>query len=190
MLLGKMVIEKVPSINSLTQTSGFLNVDRLRLNRCSMVKVMSAEALYKSYLSARRGIARAVSKIVPPHEIEDIVQETYVRLCQIATADNIDQPKSFLYKIARNLALDSVKKANNRLTESWDHIEEDRYYSSTSDAVLDQVISNEEFGRFCEAVRRLPRRRVGCSYLRKCMAIRKERLLVTLVYQRAQWKNT
>ena len=34
------------------------------------------------YLSIKLGLARAVSKIVPPHEVEDVVQETYVRLCQ------------------------------------------------------------------------------------------------------------
>ena len=35
------------------------------------------------FLTIRLGIARVVSKIVPPHEVEDSVQETYVRLCQV-----------------------------------------------------------------------------------------------------------
>tara|TARA_B100001063_G_scaffold247002_1_gene289259 strand:- start:8572 stop:9117 length:546 start_codon:yes stop_codon:yes gene_type:complete len=117
---------------------------------------MSKEALYQVYLSVRRGLARAVSKIVLPHEVEDIVQETYVRLCQIAAAENIEHPKSYMYQTARNLALDSVKKAEKRLTESCEDAEEDRYYASASNDVLDQVISNEEFGQFCEAVRQLP----------------------------------
>ena len=56
-------------------------------------------------------IARAVSRIVPPHEVEDIVQETYVRLCQIAKPEHIQHPKSYLFKTARNLALDNVKRA-------------------------------------------------------------------------------
>ena len=66
------------------------------------------------YLSTRLGIARAVSKIVPPHEVEDIVQETYVRLCQVGASEQIRHPQSYLYKTARNLALDSLKRTENR----------------------------------------------------------------------------
>ena len=67
------------------------------------------------YLSIKLGLARAVSKIVPPHEVEDVVQETYVRLCQVGAPEKIKYPKSYLYKTARNLALDSVKRADNRI---------------------------------------------------------------------------
>ena len=37
------------------------------------------------YLRIRTNLSRDVvlRKLVPPHEVEDIVQETYVRLCQV-----------------------------------------------------------------------------------------------------------
>ncbi len=110
------------------------------------------------FLSIRLGIARAVSKIVPPHEVEDIVQETYVRLCQVGAPEQIQHPKSYLYKTARNLALDSLKRAENRLTEKWnDGIDESHSYSVVEmDDTFEQVASSEEFGHFCEAVRQLP----------------------------------
>lgn len=117
---------------------------------------MAKETLYHVYLSVRRGLARAVSKIVPPHEIDDIVQETYVRLCQVASPESIEHPKSYLFQTARNLALDSVRKADNRLTESLETAQEGCFTTPTSDDVLDRIISNEEFGQFCEAVRHLP----------------------------------
>ena len=44
--------------------------------------------LHKAYLVSRKSISRVVAKIVPPHEIEDIVQETYVRICKIENSDN------------------------------------------------------------------------------------------------------
>ena len=71
------------------------------------------------FLSIKLGLARAVSKIVPPHEVEDVVQETYVRLCQVGAPEKINHPKSYLYKMARNLALDILKRADNRITDSW-----------------------------------------------------------------------
>lgn len=110
------------------------------------------------FLSIRLGIARAVSKIVPPHEVEDIVQETYVRLCQVGAAERILHPKSYLYRTARNLALDSLKRADNRMTGSWYEETEGSgdLVGPALDETFEQAASSEEFGHFCEAVRQLP----------------------------------
>lgn len=110
------------------------------------------------FLSTRLGIARAVSKIVPPHEVEDIVQETYVRLCQVGAPEQIQHPQSYLYKTARNLALDSLKRAENRVTEQWNEdVENSRAIAGMeADETFEQAASSEEFGHFCEAVRQLP----------------------------------
>ena len=111
-----------------------------------------------TYLLIKRGLARAVSRIVPPHEVEDVVQETYVRLCQVGAPEKINNPKSYLYKTARNLALDSLKLADNRITESWhENVDvNDELATVARDDTFEQAASSEEFGRFCEAVRQLP----------------------------------
>ncbi len=110
------------------------------------------------FLALRLRLARAVSKIVPPHEVEDIVQETYVRLSLVGKADRIKHPKSYLFRTARNLALDSVKRASYRLDTSWDESVEVAMSAAASDRdeTLEQTASAEEFGYFCEAVRQLP----------------------------------
>jgi RNA polymerase sigma-70 factor (ECF subfamily) len=116
------------------------------------------EDILSVYLSIRASLARAVMAIVPPREIEDIVQETYVRVCQIEKKERIAEPRSFLFRTARNLALDYVKKAETRLTGGVDDI--DSFTPATSDALTDDtlgnVTSNEEFALFCESVRMLP----------------------------------
>ena len=114
------------------------------------------DALHKVYVSALNSITRIVSRIVPPKEIEDIVQETYVRICQVENKDKIKQPRSFLYKTARNLALDHVKRAESKLVDSAS--EEHELFGSDWDwdATFQKVASDEEFGQFCEAVRLLP----------------------------------
>jgi RNA polymerase sigma-70 factor (ECF subfamily) len=97
--------------------------------------------------------------IVPPREVEDIVQETYVRVCQIKNKDTIREPRSFLFRTAQNLALDHLKRAETRLTSGTDDIDE--YAPAAGEARDDetyaQVTSNEEFGMFCDAVRHLPK---------------------------------
>ena len=41
----------------------------------------SDDKIASVFLSIRGGLARAVSGIVPLREIEDVVQETFVRVC-------------------------------------------------------------------------------------------------------------
>ena len=109
------------------------------------------------FISIQSKLARVVSKIVPPKDIEDIVQETYVRVCQVEKGTTIYHPKSFLLQTAKNLALDYVKRAEVKLTTSVDgdelnFTEDDRW----QDEVYDHVASKKEFASFCEAIRQLP----------------------------------
>lgn len=121
--------------------------------------LMSNDTLfYKAYLTSRKSISRLVARIVPPHEIEDIVQETYVRICQIENKENITSPKSFMYKTARNLALDYQKQANVRLVDGIDNMEtlEQLLSDHHKDEMYENALTQNEFSHFCEAVRQLP----------------------------------
>ncbi len=117
-------------------------------------------------LSYRNALLKLVGKIAPSAEVEDIVQDAYVKLFQI-TSDNkpINYPKAFIYKIARNLAHDFNKKSEVRLSDSA--VDESDYGFSDNDDIYQQVLSNDEFCHFCEAVRHLP---VQC---RKVFVMRK-----------------
>jgi len=114
--------------------------------------------IHNIYLSLRRSLARSVLGMVPPVEIEDIVQETYVRVCQIEKKEQIRAPRSFLYQIARNLALDHAKRAEVRLADSLDDAGSPALYANEQprDETFERVASDAEFSRFCEAVRHLP----------------------------------
>jgi RNA polymerase sigma factor (sigma-70 family) len=118
---------------------------------------------HKIYLSSRKSISRVVSRMVPPDEIEDIVQETYVRICQIEHKESINSPKSFMYKTARNLALDFQKQANTRLVSGVDDIQEIELLLLNQnpslqhkDEMYEKAVTDSEFSNFCEAVRQLP----------------------------------
>ncbi len=115
------------------------------------------DSIHDIYLSLRESLARAQLGIVPPRDIEDIVQETYVRVCQVEMKEKIRQPRSFLFKIAHNLALDHVKRAESRLVVSVEETGELGFGEAerSVDETFDQVASNEEFSHFCEAVRQL-----------------------------------
>lgn len=117
----------------------------------------SDKSLDRTYLSIVGRLKRAVAGIVPPREVEDIVQETYVRACQAERESPISAPRSFLFRTARNLALDHAKRAETRLSDSFDedeagHVGRQAYAADP----LREAVSHEEFSLFCEAVRLLP----------------------------------
>ena len=114
------------------------------------------------YMTLRSSLARSVTGMVPPKDVEDIVQETYVRVCQVEQKQTIKAPRSYLFRIARNLALDYIKRADTTLVDSVDFDDEGQQDKTLShadqmaDDVYEEVASNEEFALFCEAVRHLP----------------------------------
>jgi RNA polymerase sigma-70 factor (ECF subfamily) len=128
-----------------------------------------SDTIHTIYVALRASLARAVMRIVPPKEVEDIVQETYVRVCQADRIDRIRTPRSFMFRTARNLALDHVKSSEYRLSVSADDASNAEYACADrpGDATFTSVSSNEEFARFCEAVRHLPMQCRRAFVLRK-----------------------
>lgn len=110
------------------------------------------------FVAIRERLSRVVARIVPPKDIEDIVQETYVRVCQVTGQKDIRSPQSFMVRTAKNLALDYVRRHEYRFSLSADE-NPDRFYGGAecaSDTPYEQLATDEEFADFCEAVRRLP----------------------------------
>lgn len=133
---------------------------------CSCVYITDNSARYMSnehkllevFVALRRKLARTVSRIVPPPEIEDIVQETYVRVSQYERVASIRHPRSFLYRTARNLALDHIKRVESRAT-GWSDEEEEHGDGDVLQAgldVYDELAAKQEFEIFCAAVQQLP----------------------------------
>lgn len=116
----------------------------------------STEVLSREFVGCRRLLMRLVSRVVPHKDVEDVVQDTYIRACQ--TDYEVYQPRSFLVTIARNLALDHVKRADNRLCDSIDDETADLLSTTliSNDVTLAECVSRERFAHFCGAVKELP----------------------------------
>ncbi|WP_339898387.1 sigma-70 family RNA polymerase sigma factor [uncultured Gilvimarinus sp.] len=117
-----------------------------------------SNGMERIYFKALGLMRRTVGRVVPPDDVEDIVQETYVKACQIRDLGHIRNPQSFLLKMARNLALDHIKRAEYRLATSITQLSGDSDFElgSEHDSTLDCVTGDQEFSLFCEAVRQLP----------------------------------
>jgi len=117
---------------------------------------MSNNKVTNIFLAIRGKLSTTVSRIVPPDQIEDIVQETYVRVCQFEKKQTISYPKTFMFKTARNLALDFIKRAESVKTTQVEDEEAFNAIVAWDDDPYDRASSNHDFAMFCQAVRQLP----------------------------------
>ncbi len=99
-------------------------------------------------------------------DIEDVAQEAYLRAYVAEQQKEIEQPKAYLFRIARNLALTELTKKSKKIT---DYLEE-----SGASLVIDwgaaadsEVEAEESLGLYCEAVAALPEKCRQVFLLRK-----------------------
>lgn len=121
-----------------------------------MSKIIEITALF---VSIRSRLSKSVARIVPPDDIEDVVQETYVRVCKFEEDNSISYPNTFMFRTAKNIALDHVKRAESVLTDSAKSDDDFDLNSldGWDDEPYQRTAANNEFELFCKAVRTLPR---------------------------------
>lgn len=107
--------------------------------------VTPAFVKHQSFL--KRFLTRFLSN---SHDIEDVVQDSYLKALCAEKNQVIHSPKAFLFRIARNEALKGLRKKSRRIT---DYIEElDIPEASTSEtSVEDLNIAKQRLGLFCQS---------------------------------------
>lgn len=104
------------------------------------------------FLQHKFAIKSIVRKIVPQDEVDDIVQETYIKTINFGQSNEIKKPYSFICTTAKNLALDYVRSARVRLNDPI----EAQDFSSEEDPIFDQFIIEQELQLQLEAISKLP----------------------------------
>ena len=115
----------------------------------------SKNGILETFLAHRNALFRMIGRIVRPNEIEDIVQETFIHSFAAARNQQIHNPQAFMFRTARNLALNCVNRAEQRLNTSIEDLDEFDFASDT-DLLERQHHSEEMFVNFCRAVSSLP----------------------------------
>jgi RNA polymerase sigma factor (sigma-70 family) len=94
---------------------------RIRSSSAEKIVMLSLnetlERLYRAHAGELRAFAR---RRVGPHEAEDIVQEAYVRALQEGRVASISYQKAYLFHVAANLTIDTVRKAQVRSRHASD----------------------------------------------------------------------
>lgn len=108
------------------------------------------------YMDLRASLMRFASKYFRrPQDIEDVVQEAFVKVIEAQHERDIREPRSYLFKTTRNLALSELDRGHNRLTDTIGGILPELELLQTP-TMEQQFESRQRFEVFCRAVRRLP----------------------------------
>jgi RNA polymerase sigma factor (sigma-70 family) len=88
-------------------------------------------------------------------DIDDLVQETYVRVYALSDFQAVDSPRALLFRIAHNMAVERARRQKSQATDSVADLERLTVYSSDAPAD-EQFDARRRFESFCAAVDRLP----------------------------------
>lgn len=100
--------------------------------------------IYKAFQENEEIIRRIVAKYRPYKEdIEELVQETFVK-CFAASIDHkILDPRAFILKVAKNVAISEAKRKRHSTTNSIEDLEGWEVYEDKSAVSLDEQIDDQ-----------------------------------------------
>lgn len=127
---------------------------------------MAQSKVPSAFVELSSQIRRFVSRIVLPDDVEDIVQETFVKSYEADLKQDIKYTHSYMLKTAKNLALNHIAKWDNKHSDSLD-TSDDYQQSLKSMQLEDEVTSKERFLLFCRATEQLS------QPVRKCFILKK-----------------
>ena len=120
-----------------------------------------------AFVQHQRALKRYIARFIhDSHEIEDVSQEAYLRAFVAEKERAIEQPKSFLFRIAHNLAMTTLTKKSRRLTDFIEDSESPDVVGQEQ-AVESEVIASQSVAIHCEAVAELSPQRRRVYLLRK-----------------------
>ena len=105
------------------------------------------EVFIKHETFLKRFISRFLSR---PQDIEDVVQDTYLKAFSAEKKQQIHQPKAFLFRVARNAALTQLTKKSRQVmtyVEDYDGLE----IINDEVTVENHVLAQEKLGLFSQS---------------------------------------
>jgi RNA polymerase sigma factor (sigma-70 family) len=122
--------------------------------------------IYDEFMRCRCYLGLVISRIVRGRDVEDIVQETFLRAYEASGNHRIRHPRAFLVKTARNLALNNISKMANRDEVKVDISEAPSVYLETGSAENSAELE-QRLAIFCKAVQRMPKQARRAFILKK-----------------------
>lgn len=114
--------------------------------------------ILKAFLENERGLKRFIARLLPQaHDVDEIAQETFLRAFAAEASEDVLLPRAYLYRIARNLALNEKARIATQKTDPMeDFADPDVLGSDNQPDGEDQVDAKRRMAMFAEAISALP----------------------------------
>ncbi|QYM80446.1 sigma-70 family RNA polymerase sigma factor [Horticoccus luteus] len=132
--------------------------------------VQPHEPMLRAWLQSRFGAGS---------DVDDIVQEAYMRLWRARQNGKVSAPKAFFFAIARNIALDLARHEQIARMDSLAEID-CLSVSDGSEAIPESVARNQELALLTEAIQSLPERCREVFTLRKLYGLSQKEIATRL----------
>lgn len=113
---------------------------------------VTSTPVYDAYTLHGSSLKRFIGRFMrAPSDIEDIAQEAFLRAFTVERSRPIEQPKSFLFRIAKHLALSQLTRKSRQIT---DYIEDsdDPSVVQLDHSAEEETSARQVLGLHCEAV--------------------------------------
>src|SRR5690242_9362987 len=123
------------------------------------------QRLGETFTELREPVCRYLLALgLMPSEAEEIVQETFLRLCQhVDTQGPQTNLRGWIFRVANNLARDEHRRRRRRPAETMDDSSDTRDPQSTPE---EDLLARERTMRLSKAMARLPQHQQECLHLR------------------------
>lgn len=138
--------------------------------------------ILETYLENQEALKRYLRRFIRSHETaDDLAQEAFVRAFAAEAGRVIESPKAFLFKVAKNLALNELARQSAMATEPLGDLEDSQVVEDSSQAAVDDVVdSRERLVLLARAITALPPQCAKVFILRKMHGLSQKEIAARL----------
>jgi RNA polymerase sigma factor (sigma-70 family) len=129
------------------------------------INKQSNNRVFAAFQSCKDGLVRSIMKMsVEQQDVDDILQETFIRVLNSDAKQQISSPKGYLFVVSRNLVLKKLTQKSKEIHTELDDalIEED-----VDNTVENELYQKLKFERFSKVLSSLPEKNRRAILLRK-----------------------
>jgi RNA polymerase sigma-70 factor (ECF subfamily) len=138
--------------------------------------------ILEAYLANEVALKRYLRRFIRSREAaDDLAQEAFLRAFAAESGRMIEAPKAFLFKVAKNLALNELARQSSIVIEPLGDFEGREVLEDNSQAAIDDVVdSRERIRLLARAVAALPPQCAKVFILRKMQGVSQKEIALRL----------